>query len=113
MKPSGPVFDRAFAKRCSVERVSISTVSELLARHYLRKRPAVVPLSVAMFLDGGIAPVGCCVFALPPKQTSVRYGVETLELARLWIDDSIPKNGETWLIAQSVRMVRRLLPSIG
>lgn len=113
MKPSGPVFDRTWARRCSIQRVSIGTVSELLTKHYLRKRPAVVPFAVAMFLDGSIAPLGCCVFALPPKQTSVRYGCETLELARLWIDDTIPANGETWLISKSVRLLRKALPTVG
>jgi hypothetical protein len=50
---------------------------------------------------------GVIVFALPPRETSKRYGGETWELARLWVDDSLPQNTETWMIARAVRYVRQ------
>lgn len=45
------------------------------------------------------------VFSMPPTETSKRYGGETWELARLWIDDGVPKNAETFLIGKAVRFV--------
>ena len=51
--------------------------------------------------------VGCCIFALPPRQIYTRYGGLTWELARLWVDDVMPRNTESWLIGQSIRWVRR------
>lgn len=51
--------------------------------------------------------LGIIVYALPPRETTKRYGGETWELARLWIDDSVPKNAETYLIAQGTRFIQR------
>lgn len=41
-----------------------------------------------------------------------RYGGVTWELARLWIDDSVPANAETFLIARAVRFIRRNRPDV-
>jgi len=56
--------------------------------------------------------LGAVVFALPPRETSKRYGGETWELARLWLDDLVPQNAETWLIAQTVRYIRQHYESV-
>ena len=56
--------------------------------------------------------LGMIVFALPPRETMKRYGGETWELARLWIDDSVPKNAETYVIGRAVRYIRRHRPEI-
>lgn len=104
MKPSGPVFDRAWRERCHVVPCSISDVDEFVRAHYLKKRPAVCVLTLMMMQDW--FSVGMIVYALPPRETAVRYGGTTWEMARLWIDDSIPTNGESWLISQSVRYIK-------
>jgi hypothetical protein len=57
-------------------------------------------------------PVGCIIFSEPPRETNVRYGGKGFELARLWIDDNVPRNAETWFIAQSVKIVRRRFPGL-
>jgi len=57
-------------------------------------------------LRGGI------VFALPPRETAKRYGGVTWELARLWIEDKVPSNAESWLIAQAVRHIRKHRPEV-
>jgi hypothetical protein len=57
-------------------------------------------------LRGGI------VFALPPRETSIRYGGATWELARLWVEDGVPINAESWLIAQAVRYIRKERPDV-
>jgi hypothetical protein len=51
--------------------------------------------------------VGVIVFALPPRETITHYGGTTWELARLWIDDSMPRNSESWFVGQAVRHVRK------
>jgi len=56
--------------------------------------------------------VGTAIYALPPRETSVRYGGETWELARLWISDDVPCNAETWLIAQSIRYIAACFPVV-
>jgi hypothetical protein len=82
----------------------------MVRRHYLGKWPGVCVATLALRHCG--VPVGVVVFALPPRETSKRYGGETWELARLWIDDLVPSNGETYLIAQAARYVRRVHPGV-
>jgi hypothetical protein len=82
----------------------------MIARHYLGKWPGVCVLLLAM--RRGLETLGAVVFALPPKETSVRYGGQTWELARLWIDDSVPANSETWFLGKAVRYVRAHHPEV-
>jgi hypothetical protein len=56
--------------------------------------------------------VGMIVYAMPPPETAVRYGGLTWEMARLWIADDIPSNGESWLIAQSIKYIKRERPDV-
>lgn len=107
MRPSGPVFDAAWRRRCHLVRVSRSNpaASRMIQRHYLGKWPGVCTLCLVMM--AGSEAVGIVVYALPPRETAVRYGGITWELARLWISDDIPANAETWAIAASVRYIKR------
>lgn len=57
-------------------------------------------------------PLGCIVYAEPPAQSHVRFGGKGFELARLWVDDSVPRNAESWFIAQSVRIVKQKFPEL-
>lgn len=82
----------------------------MIRRHYIGKWPGVCVLTLAML--HGDAPVGVIVYALPPRETAKRYGGVTWELARLWIEDSVPTNAETWLIGQSIRHIRRHRPDV-
>lgn len=110
MKPSGPVFDKAWRERCSVVPCSVRDVDEFVSTHYLGKRPGVVVLALMMLQDWFA--VGMILYALPPRETAKRYGGVTWEMARLWIGDEIPKNGESWLIAKSVKYIRRERPEV-
>lgn len=88
-----------------VMEVGRSAVDHLVRKHYLHSWPGVVTAILAM-LDGP-TPIGCIVFALPPRETMVRYGgVQTWELARLFIEDVTPKNAETWFVARAIRWIR-------
>ena len=90
--------------------VGRSAVDHLVRKHYLHSWPGVVTATLAL-MDGPI-PIGCIVFALPPRETLVRYSVQTWELARLFIEDVTPKNTETWFIARSIRWIRRNHPAV-
>lgn len=85
-------------------------VDWMIARHYLAKWPAVVRCVLAI-RQGGRA-VGCVVYAEAPRETSRRYGAPTWELARLWIDDVLGKNAESWAISASVRHVGHEHPEV-
>lgn len=77
----------------------------MIRKHYLKKWPGVVVKT--WLLLSKLQPVGVIVFALPPRETSVRYGGVTWELARLWVADDMPRNTETWFIAQALRLIRQ------
>lgn len=100
------MFDSEWRARCCVTHISHAQASNMIGMHYLHKWPG-VPTCVLGMWDG-ILLVGLCVFALPPRETSVRYGGETWELARLWIKDEVPRNAETWLIAQAIKHIKRI-----
>lgn len=76
----------------------------MIRRHYLRRWPGVVTLTLGMRC--GLDYVGVIVFALPPRETAQRYGGVTWELARLWIEDRIPRNAESWLIGRAIKYIR-------
>lgn len=103
-------FDSSWRRRCSIEACSVARIGEFVRAHYLGKRPAIVVLCLVMICDG--RDVGCSIWAMPPREANKRYGGETWELARLYLKDSIPRNAETWLIAQSVKFIRRAFPAV-
>lgn len=103
-------FDADWRARSVVVPCSVGDVSDFMRRHYLGKRPAVVVACFMLLIDGMAR--GCAVYALPPKQTAVRYRGLTWELARLFVDDEVPTNAETWLIASTVRAIRKAHPDV-
>ncbi len=110
MKPDCAVFDGTWRAACSVERSSRAEVDPLIKRHYIGRWPGVCVLILSM--KRGLSVLGTIVYALPPRETSKRYGGETWELARLWLDDSVPQNAETWLISKSIRYIKKNYPLV-
>lgn len=105
MKPDGMIFDSKWRFLSEVRKCSIAEVQRFIELHYLHKRPAIVVLSLMMLYKN--KPVGCILFAAPPKEANKRYGGNTWELARLYLLDYIPKNAETWFLGKAVRYVKR------
>lgn len=93
-----------------MELISRRTADAMIRRHYLGRWPGVVVLSLGLFRDQKA--LGVIVFALPPRETSVRYGGVTWELARLWVSDEVPMNAETFLIGKAVRYIKRVRPEV-
>lgn len=88
----------------------------MIQAHYLGKWPAVCTMLISLCRYNEAVryavPVGVAVFALPPRETSMRYGGKTWELARLWVSDSEPRNTETWFLSRCVKMIRREEPDV-
>jgi len=103
-------FNADWRKRSIIRHATKAEIETMIETHYLHKHPAVVPCRLAMLVDSHI--VGMIVFAYPPRQTISRYGGMTWELARLWVDDDVPRNGETWLIGRAVKHVRQAHPTV-
>ena len=104
------VFDKEWRDLCEVTEAGAGQLREMVKEHYLGKWPAIQTCSLAMYCGPFI--VGMCLFSDPPKETNKRYGGKTWELARLWIRDDIPRNAESWLIAQAVKHIRRTYPEV-
>lgn len=81
-----------------------------IASHYLHCWPGVT-VAIVGLLDGW-TPIGCAVFALPPRETKVRYGGTCWELARLFIEDGTPKNTESWFLSRCVKWLRSAHPEV-
>lgn len=107
MKPDGSLFDAAWRTSCTLERVTRTdaAASDCVRRHYIGKWPGVCVLILA--LRRADATLGVIVFALPPRETMKRYGGLTWELARLYLDDAVPKNAETFVIGRAIRYIKR------
>ena len=81
-------------------------MSVVVARHYLHRK---APCSKAfgLFLDDDLKGVVCYG---TPSSAPLRRGIagphnamNVIELTRLWVCDSVPKNGESYLIGNTVR----------
>ena len=110
MKPNGVVFDREWRNVCVVTRVDKTRADALIRKHYLKKWPGVNVLVLGLQKHEDL--LGVIVFSLPPRETNKRYGGETWELSRLWIDDSVPKNAETYLIGRAIRYIKNNFPKV-
>lgn len=114
MKPLGPVFDKSWRDKCQIHvmRKTDIALQPMIKAHYLGRWPGVVTLVLALRDCSSGRFVGVLVFALPPRETAKRYGGKTWELARLWIDDCMPKNTETFFMARGVRYIRSFHPDV-
>ena len=93
-----------------IEPVLRAEAAHLIDRHYLHRWPGVVTGVLGLRRD---VLVGVIVFALPPRETFKRYGVNRAwELARLFIEDSEPANTESWFIAQAIRWIKKNRPDV-
>jgi hypothetical protein len=87
-----------------------TAVDHLVKRHYLHCWPAITVGILGLFEDWEAK--GVIVFALGPREIEKRYGVTCWELARLYLIDELPKNSESWFIAQAIRWMKKTHPEI-
>ena len=80
----------------------------VIEKHYLHRQ---APCSKAFGLFDGFECVGVIVYGVSPSSTLLR-GVcgdeeksNVYELTRLWVDDSVPKNGESYLIGNTIKLL--------
>ena len=79
--------------------------------HYLHSKPSNIKQSFGL-LDSKNNLIGFCVFGVPHSHTLLSgiagktFKNRILELKRLWIDDSAPRNTESWFISRCLKSVR-------
>lgn len=93
----------------TIKPISYKTAMDIvIEKHYLHRK---CPCSKAfgLFKDGQI--VGVVVYGVSASSTLLRgiAGDEeksnVYELTRLWVDDSVPKNGESFLIGNTIKQL--------
>jgi hypothetical protein len=105
-----PIFDRDLRKASTLRPVTITDVRGYIKAHYLRRAPAVVRLCLLAELAG--EPFGCVVYSEAPAESSKRLGGYTWDLARLYAEDWMPRNTETWMIGRSIRYIKQRHPDV-
>jgi hypothetical protein len=105
MKPTGPCFDGEWKASCTVERVNRRVVDDMMKAHYIGKWPAQVSLTLGLCRKGKV--LGVVTFSEVRREVSERFGIQTWELSRLWIQEKIPQNAESFLIGRAIRVVKR------
>jgi len=95
-----------------VEQISYQEAMEIVvANHYLHRK---APCSLAFGLFQKANPLECLgvVCYGTPASSSLRKGIcgedfveNVYELTRLWVDDCVPKNGESFLIGRTLRLL--------
>lgn len=92
----------------TVDRIDNATAQKIVVdNHYLHRK---APCSAAFGLFDEMGRLWGVVMYGTPSSSSLRAGIagpeeanNVIELTRLWIHDSAPKNGESFLIGRSVR----------
>ena len=96
-----------------IERIEYKTAMDIvIEKHYLHRK---CPCSYAfgLFLNGSTIPVGVVVYGVSPSSTLLKgiCGPEeaknVYELNRLWVEDQVPKNGESFLISNTLSLLDR------
>jgi len=80
----------------------------VIERHYLHRQ---APCSMAFGLFSGLDCVGVVTYGVSPSSTLLK-GIcgeseksNVYELTRLWVDDAVPKNGESYLIGNTLKLL--------
>ncbi len=80
-------------------------------RHYLHRKP---PISYAFGLYQDAVIQGVCIFGVPPSRHLQMSACPSnpssvLELNRLWVDDSMARNTESWFVSRCLKQLPALI----
>ena len=96
-----------------VKRIEYKAAMDIvIEKHYLHRK---CPCSYAfgLFHNGSETPVGVVVYGVSPSSTLLKgiCGPEesqnVYELNRLWVEDEVPKNGESFLISNTLSLLNK------
>jgi hypothetical protein len=94
-------------KEYAIRRIAYQTAMEIVIKnHYLHRK---APCSIAFGLFHGETVKGVICYGTPssaPLRSGLagpQHAFNVVELTRLWVCDSVPKNGESFLIGRTLR----------
>jgi hypothetical protein len=97
----------------SIQKLSYQEATQIvIERHYLHRK---APCSHAYGLINNQSNQidGVVIYGVPASSTLLKgicgpeQGKNVYELTRLWLDDSVPKNGESYLIGNTIKLLDR------
>ena len=97
----------------SIQKLSYQEATQIVIdRHYLHRK---APCSHAFGLINNQSNQidGVVIYGVPASSTLLKgicgpeQGKNVYELTRLWLDDSVPKNGESYLIGNTIKLLDR------
>lgn len=79
----------------------------VVAHHYLHRRP---PISHAFGIHVGGKLMGCVTYGTPASRHLQKSACPSspdrvIELNRLWLDDELPRNSESWFVSRTLKML--------
>jgi len=102
-----------------IKKISPSLANDMVEKNHYLHRKAQASYAFGLYeKDGdnqGLFPtdklVGCIIYGLPASPNVCRgicgqdYFSDVIELTRLWISDDVGKNGESYLIGNTIKMI--------
>lgn len=101
-----PVMERGGVLR--VRDIPSRTANTVVVQHhYLHRKP---PISFAYGLYEGSALMGVVTFGTPPSRHLQMSACPSdpalvIELNRLWVDDALPTNTESWFVSRALKLL--------
>lgn len=106
--PPDTITDVALPSGLSVRVIDSKQAASLVVEHhYLHRRPS-ISYAYGLFHRGML--VGVCTYGTPPSR-HLQMGAcpsdpsLVIELNRLWVSDSMPKNSESWFVSRTLKLL--------
>jgi len=94
-----------------IEQIDYGQAMELvIANHYLHRK-ASCSVAFGLFHRNQLDPMGVIIYGINASSTLLKgicgpdEASNVYELTRLWIDDAVPRNGESYLIGNTLRKI--------
>ena len=98
-----------------IDRIDYALATKIVVKHHYLHRAAPCSHAFGLFYNSPdqFFPklVGVVIYGTPSSSTlregicGKEYKYDVIELTRLWIDDSVPKNGESYLIGNTLSLI--------
>lgn len=96
-----------------IRRITYTEAMNIVVKYHYLHRKAPCSFAFGLFDKVNNEIKGCIVYGTP-SSAPLRSGLcgteeknNVIELTRLWIDDSVPKNGESYLIGNTIKLVNK------
>lgn len=81
----------------------------ILEYHYLHRKPAGILACYALYKEANdLTPIGAAVFC----NGRIQYEGKYIEFSRLWIDDCMPTNTESWFVSRALKSIQKKYPHL-